>query len=120
MKVIEAYVRRAVDRDGIHCCEVEVHTDQQESPELLAFFGTSLDNDYDLVAIVRNDASTEVDWYDNSMHSAFSDISMELFETSTMKTDWGEREFFKEQVLSYSGIREELNRLLDHSYYERG
>ena len=39
MIVTEAYVTRAVDRDGIRCCEVEVRTDQQEAQELLAFFG---------------------------------------------------------------------------------
>ncbi|MFC5652705.1 hypothetical protein ACFPYJ_27020 [Paenibacillus solisilvae] len=113
MTVTGAHVRRAIDRDGIRCCEVEVRTDQLEAPELLAFFGTSQDNDYDLVAIVKNDASSEIDWYDNSMHSAYSDISMELFETTTMKTNWGERELFKEQVLSYPGVRAELHRLLD-------
>jgi hypothetical protein len=113
MLVTEAYVTRAVDRDGIRCCEVEVRTDQQEAQELLAFFGSSQDNDYDLVAIVKKDAAAEIDWYDNSMHRAFPDISMELFETRTMKTDWGQRETFKEQVLTFPGIREELHRLLD-------
>lgn len=113
MTVTEAHVRRVIDRDGIHCCEVEVRTDLNEAPELLAYFGCSHDNDYDMVAIVKNDATSETDWYDNSMHSAYTDISMELFETRTMKTDWGERENFKQQVLSYPGIRAELKRLLD-------
>ena len=89
-----------------------MRTDQQEAPELLAFFGRSQDNDYDLVAIVKKDAAAEIDWYDNSMHCAYPDISMELFETRTMKTDWGQRETFKEQVLTFPGIREELQRLL--------
>lgn len=113
MNVTEAHVRRATDRKGIHCCEVEVRTDDSRSPELLAFFGPSRDNDFDMLAVVRNDADTEIDWYDNNLHQAFSDVSIDLFETSTMKTDWGRRETFKEQVLSYPGVRADIARLLD-------
>ncbi|WP_219838009.1 hypothetical protein [Paenibacillus sp. R14(2021)] len=115
MIVIQAHVRRATDRDGIHCAEVEVQTNDTQTPELLAYFGQSLDNDYDMIAVVNNDASSEIDWYDNNMHQAFTDISDDLFDTPTMKTDWGERESFKEQVLSYPGIRADIRRLMDWS-----
>ncbi|WP_308634798.1 hypothetical protein [Paenibacillus silvisoli] len=115
MNVTDARVRRATDREGIHCCEVEVHTDDAGSPELLAYFGASRDNDYDMIAVVKNDARSEIDWYDNNMHTAFADVSDELFDTPTMKTDWGERESFKEQVLSFPGIRAEIGRLMDWS-----
>ncbi|MBW7476180.1 hypothetical protein K0T92_15660 [Paenibacillus oenotherae] len=113
MNVTEAHVRRATDREGIHCCEVEVRTDDPAAPELLAFFGPSRDNDFDMLAVVNNDANREVDWYDNNLHQAFSDVSISLFQTSTMKTDWGRRETFKEQVLSYPGVRADIARLLD-------
>jgi hypothetical protein len=113
MNVTDARVRRMVERQEGRCCEVEVHTDREDSPGLLAYFGPSQDNDFDMVAIVQSDAKTEIDWYDNPVHSAFEEVTTQLFETSTMKTDWGRREAFKQQVLAYPGIRAELSRLLD-------
>ena len=113
MKVIHAHVRRIVHREGQRCCEVETHTDSEEYPELLVCFGSSRDNDFDMTAVVKNDAATEIDWYDNNIHSAFTDVTIGLFETSTMKTNWGKREDFKEQVLSFPGVRAEIGALLN-------
>ena len=58
MIVTEAHVRRAADRDGLHCAEVEVQTSDSGDPELLVYFGLS-DDDYDMIAVVSNDASSE-------------------------------------------------------------
>ncbi|MBM7563814.1 hypothetical protein [Paenibacillus sacheonensis] len=115
MIVTEAHVRRAADRDGLHCAEVEVHTSEAQNQDLLAYFGQSADNDFDMIAVVNNDARSDIDWYDNNMHQAFTDITDDLFDTPTMKTDWGERESFKEQVLSYPGVRADIRRLMDWS-----
>ncbi|QYR23345.1 hypothetical protein KZ483_10760 [Paenibacillus sp. sptzw28] len=115
MNVTNAHVRRTVERDGVRCCEVEVHTGSSETPELLAFFSESLDNDYDMVAVIKNEAATEIDWFDNNLHNAFTEISVDLFETVTMKTDWGRRETFKQQILSYPGVRAELSSRLGGS-----
>ncbi|SFJ11255.1 hypothetical protein SAMN02799624_03302 [Paenibacillus sp. UNC496MF] len=115
MIVKEAHVKGASDRDGLHCAEVEVQTSDAHNPDLLAYFGRSQDNDYDMVAVVRSDARPDADWYDNSLHQAYADVTDELFDTPTMKTDWGERESFKEQVLSYPGVRADIRRLMDWS-----
>ncbi|WP_274649887.1 hypothetical protein [Paenibacillus humicola] len=119
MNVTEASVLRKTEREGKPCCEVKVRTDRPDSPELLVYFGPSRDNDFDLLAIVRKDAETVIDWFDNGLHNAYADVTIELFETSTMKTDWGRRETFKEQVLSQPGIRAGLGRLLGVSAEER-
>ncbi|CAM4120441.1 hypothetical protein L1N85_02680 [Paenibacillus alkaliterrae] len=113
MQVVEAHVRRAVRWGGIPCGEVEVTTDEAGAPVVLAFFSLSKDNDFDLQAIVRNDADTETDWFDNNMHQAFQDMTVDVFQNVNMKTDWGARESFKEQVLSSGKVREELKRLLE-------
>lgn len=113
MIVTEAHVRRAADRDGLHCAEVEVRTSDAQTPELLVYFGHYRDDDYDMIAVVSNDARSEIDWYDNGLHQAFADLTDALFDTPTMKTDWGERETFKDQVLSYPGVRADIRRLLD-------
>ncbi|QHW34132.1 hypothetical protein GZH47_27280 [Paenibacillus rhizovicinus] len=115
MIVTEAHVRRAAERNGLHCAEVEVMTSDTENQDLLAYFGPSKDNDFDMVAVVNNDARSDVDWYDNSMHQAYADVTDTLFDTPTMKTDWGERESFKEQVLSYPRVRADIRRLMDWS-----
>lgn len=115
MQVIEAHVRRAIEREGIRCAEVEVETDEASTPVVLAYFSLSKDNDFDMQAIVENDANRETDWFDNNMHQAFKDMTVSAFQNVNMKTDWGAREAFKQQVLSSSRVRTELIRLLEQS-----
>lgn len=115
MQVIEAHVRRAIERDGIRCAEVEVETDDTSAPAVLAYFSLSKDNDFDMQAIVENDANKETDWFDNNLHQAFKDMTISAFQNVNMKTDWGAREVFKEQVLSSGRVRAELTRLLEQT-----
>ncbi|WP_424768106.1 hypothetical protein [Paenibacillus sp. sgz302251] len=115
MQVIEAHVRQAVERDGIRCGEVEVKTDEAGAPNVLVYFSLSQDNDFDMSSIVRNDANAETDWFDNNMHQAFEEITVNAFQNVNMKTNWGAREAFKEQVLSSGRVREELAALLEQA-----
>ncbi|MFC4099945.1 hypothetical protein [Paenibacillus xanthanilyticus] len=108
LQVKGARVKGAVDRNGTRCALVEVDTEAYGTGGLLAYFGPSADDEYDLSAIVHNDASRDIDWFDNSSHLAYEDVSIGLFETASMKTDWGQREAFKEQVLACAGVREEM------------
>lgn len=112
MNVLEAHVRRSVARDGVPCGEVEVHTDDPECKQVLAYFAKSGDNEYDVVYMLKNDADFLTDWYDNSMHTAFEEISAESFQNMNMKTGWDARESFKNQVLGSGRVREDLHRLL--------
>ncbi|XEC93225.1 hypothetical protein AB6A23_17830 [Paenibacillus tarimensis] len=112
MNVIQAHVRGAVERDGVQCAEVEVRTDDPKRPELLVYFSASKDNDYDMHSIVNHEANTEIDWFDNNLHEAFREVSGNMFETYQMKTDWGQREFFKESVLSFGNVREEIFKII--------
>lgn len=111
LQVKSARVRGAVDREGTRCALVEVDTEAYGAGGLLAYFGPSSEGEYDLAAIVHNDASRDIDWFDNSSHLAYEDVSIGLFETESMKTDWGQREAFKEQVLAAEGVREQIARL---------
>jgi len=112
VNVIEAKVVRSVDKEGIPCGEVQVSTDDPQCEQVLAYFSLSRDEDYDLVSIVRSDADLLTDWFDNSMHTAYEEITMQWFENENGKTDWGRRETFKQQVLSSGQVRSELGRLL--------
>lgn len=115
MIVTEAHVRRAADRDGQPCAEVGVVTNDAQFQELLAYFGPSRDNDFDMVAVVSGDDASTGHRDAGLTRLACADITDELFDTPTMKTDWGERESFKEQVLSYNGVRADIRRLMDWS-----
>ncbi|SDT29004.1 hypothetical protein SAMN05444162_3697 [Paenibacillaceae bacterium GAS479] len=112
MNVIEAHVSRVVDKEGSPSGEVQVQTDDPQCEQVLAYFQHSEDGDYDLVSIVRSDADLLTDWFDNSMHTAYEDITMQWFENEALKTDWGRRETFKQQVLESGQVREDLKRLL--------
>ena len=112
MNVTEAHVSRTVEKDGIPCGEVRVKTDDPQCAQVLAYFQLSDSQGYELVSIVRNDADLLTDWFDNSMHTAFEEISMQRFENEAIKTDWSRRETFKQQVLNSGKVREDLRRLL--------
>ncbi|CAM4360786.1 hypothetical protein [Paenibacillus tarimensis] len=111
IQVIHAAFRRVADREGRTCGEVEVNTNQAEAPKVLVYFAPAKDNDFEVVAIVKNDADYEIDWYDNSMHQAFTDETA-LFEAGGMKKSGEEQASFKDQVLSHGNIREVLRREL--------
>lgn len=112
MQVLEAFVQRAVDKDGIRCAEVEVKTDSTAVPDVLVYFAASPGNDFDMVEIIRTEADFEVDWFDNTMHRAYENVTNEWFANMNMKSDWGTREAFKEQVLASGEVRTELAKLL--------
>ncbi|MBD2870487.1 hypothetical protein [Paenibacillus arenilitoris] len=112
MEVAEARVRRSAVRDGIRCGEVEVATDETGEGRLFAYFSLSEDNDFDMQAVVRSDARPETDWLDSNRHQVCEDVTVDLFLNVNMKTNWGARETFKEQVLSFGQVRGELADLL--------
>ena len=67
---------------------------------------------YELVKIVRSNASMEVDWFDNSMHDAFVDATDEAFESTVQSTAEEDRDAFKQQLLSTGQLYEQLNQRL--------
>jgi hypothetical protein len=113
VEVQHAALRRTTTKDGRFCGEVEVLTNDADTPKVLAYLAAAEDGDYEMVAIVANDADTEIDWYDNPLHQAFTDRA-EWFESAEMESGLGGggREAFKEQVLSFGSVRDDLAREL--------
>jgi hypothetical protein len=113
LQIMEAYVRNVVDRNGTSCGVVEIVTDDRIAPELLAYFSLAADNSIKLESVIRNDANTESDWFDNNMHQALEEITDSMFQQDD---DWtavkGDREAFIDQVLSSGQVRDQLNELL--------
>jgi len=112
IEVQHAMFRRTAMKDGRYCGEVEALTNDAGTPKVLVYFAVSEETDYDMVAVVANDADTDIDWYDNPLHQAFANRTDSLFRSEDKAAGWGERESFKEQVLSFGSVREDLAREL--------
>ncbi len=115
----DAKIRRITEVNGAPCAEVEVYPAAEGESALLAYLTPSSPlGGYELVKIVRSDASMEVDWYDNSMHDAFVDATDEAFESTVQSTAEEDRDAFKQQLLSTGQLYEQLNqRLSEGSQY---
>jgi hypothetical protein len=111
MEVRQAQFRRVLDRGGQVFAEVEVLTDHQHGSQLLAYFRSGEDGSYPLVQLISNDADTEIDWFDNSQHTAFQDVTASTLSTPDHlgKVD---RDQFASLILAYPGVAEALSRNL--------
>lgn len=104
----EAHVRGMVNRAGAACAEVEVRTDDAASPVVLAYFA-SVGSEPALKEVLRNDADTELDWFDNNLHQAFQEISDHG--TDSRAPGRSELQQFGDRVLAIDGVRERIRSL---------
>ncbi|WP_239615170.1 hypothetical protein [Cohnella mopanensis] len=111
VKVREAQFRRVLDRGGERFAEVEVFTDHQRDSQMLAYFRAGRNDSYPLVRLITNDADYGVDWFDNSFHSAFTDVMKPLLSSPDHLGEI-DRDEFAVQILGYSGVSEALERNL--------
>lgn len=110
MNVLRASVRRIVNRGGVLCGEVEVKTDDPECPVMLAYMAPAYSDEYEMIAVLGNDADMEIDWYDNNLHDAFTDQTIQL---SAMSSEGMEgMESLKQQILTSGVVRDDLAREL--------
>jgi hypothetical protein len=111
LKVREAQFRRVLDRLGQTYAEVEVFTDHNRNPQMLAYFRMGPDRSFLLVKVFSNNADQEIDWFENNLHSVFEDMTTQLFATPDHLAE-NDRGDFTAQILSYDGIIQALNRNL--------
>lgn len=106
----DAKIRRLTEVGGTPCAEVEVYSASADQPDVLAYLAPSAPlGGYELVKVVRSDASMEYDWFDNSMHTAYEDATDAAFVSSTVATAQEEREAFRQQLLSAGTLSRQLN-----------
>lgn len=103
LNVISARVRGIVNRDGEECLEVEVDTDSESAPVVLAYFANE-GGEPVLQSVLRNDADQETDWFDNNLHQAFEDITPSASDSAA---DAGLRSFQK-RILADEHVRREV------------
>ncbi|RIX50515.1 hypothetical protein D3P08_19715 [Paenibacillus nanensis] len=112
MNPLDAHVRGMVDRAGAACAEVEVRTDDAKAPVVLAYF-TSVGSEPALKEVLRNDADTDIDWFDNNMHQAFKAITDDA--ASSPESDHSALQRFGDRVLAMEGVRERIRSLFQES-----
>ncbi|GIO12551.1 hypothetical protein J19TS2_21060 [Cohnella xylanilytica] len=111
MTIRHAAFRRILDRGSGRYAEVEVETDHSRSPHLLAYFRSEGGGRYQLVRVIANDADTEADWFDNSLHSAYEDVTTRMFAGPNHGAAEDRVEFGR-RLVEYGDIREQLDRHL--------
>ncbi|WP_106768540.1 hypothetical protein [Paenibacillus faecalis] len=105
-----ATIRRMTQINGTPCAEIEVHPSSETDTVILAYLAPSAPiGGYELVKVVRSNASLEHDWFDNCMHTAFEDATDVAFENITIGTAEEERDQFKQQLLSHGTLKQQLN-----------
>jgi hypothetical protein len=109
-----AQYQRVDKRGDSLWAEVEVQLND-EGGSLVVWFTDSKDQDYDIVMILQKDAELDVDWYDNNLHQAYVDVTESLFADDSGETLWKLRETFKEDVLNYGDVREQLDKHMKQS-----
>jgi hypothetical protein len=106
-KVKEAKLVRITERNDVRCADVEVQVAGMNDV-MMAEFRSSANHTLDMTHIYRKDVLQELDWYDNNLHQAFEDVTTDLFSQNGQKTDGGERESFKKQILEYGNLEQEI------------
>ena len=106
----DAKIRRMTEVNGVPCAEVEVYPASAGEPRVLAYLAPSAPlGGYELMKLVRSDASLEVDWYDNSMHTAYEDATDTAFQDSALGTAAEERELFVQKLLAAGTLNQQLH-----------
>lgn len=127
-KINHARFLRSVETDTATMAEVEFAWDgdaagNEATNKYVAVLKKNGDNPYRLDRIMKQDASREVDWFDNSAHEAYSDVTNELFgrQTSDTQVEFASEVFgetagdtheaknrFVRQLLEHEGICEDM------------
>ncbi len=96
-RVREAKWRRNFEQDGKTYSEIEVRMQGREEPLLATL--EHAQNGSQLKSLVRVEADPLLDWYNNDLHQAYTDISAQLFDGADLETNWMEKEAFVNELL---------------------
>lgn len=96
--------------------DVEVLLQGRETP-LLATFALN-GRRPELAQVYGKDVSQTVDWYDNSLHDAYLDVTAEMFDNGRGELFLGSRDDFTESVMSWPDVRREIASLVPSNWRE--
>jgi hypothetical protein len=99
-----ARVNRMMNQNGRRVAEVEIRTDDPQSPLLAAFVSRNAAGGYEVQSVYRKDADLTTDWYDNNEHQAYEELSNQL----SGETDPSLEQLVL-QALSFEDVKAELD-----------
>lgn len=109
----DAEYRRVTEHEGKPCVEILVHPGAAQGPELYVYVARSSNGDqYDIVKMLRSDASPEIDWFDNNLSQAFATVHEKEFGDEGWPEPAQQREQFKQNLLAYPAIATSLRSYL--------
>jgi hypothetical protein len=103
-RITNARFTRTVERDDRRMAEVRVQV-EEHAHEYLAYFTGTAGGYVEMPYLLYNDADFEIDYWDNPMHQAFGDISMNFSEV--------DKRIFCDEVMRIPRIRREIEAALN-------
>jgi hypothetical protein len=108
LTIRRASFRRVLERGSQRYAEIEVETDAARAPRLLAYFRREGNGRYQLVRVIANDADAETDWFDNSLHAAYEDVTAQMF-AGPSHGGAEDRVQFGRRLLEYGDLQRQLD-----------
>ncbi|MNW54326.1 hypothetical protein D3C74_319230 [compost metagenome] len=106
----DARFSRITEIEGIPCAEIIVSPGAALALDLYVYIARSAAGEqYEIIKMLKSDASLGIDWFDNSMHQAFEVIKEEDFGDEGWPEPSKQREQFKQNLLAHSVIAARLN-----------
>jgi hypothetical protein len=102
VNVTEVSCPRMMEQNGRPAARVELMLANPPGQKLTAVIARSEEGEYMLTSVQNNDADLIIDWFDNSMHNAYTDITDQY-------TEEGKRDLLR-QILAAEGMEAELSR----------
>lgn len=111
----DAVYRRVTEHGGTPCAEVLVRPGAVGDPDLFVYIarsGKGSGLEFEIIRMIRSDASLETDWFDNNMHQATDTVAEEEFCETGWPAPEKQREEFLQRLLAHEGIAGRLNKEL--------
>ncbi|MDU0329023.1 hypothetical protein RW092_02250 [Paenibacillus sp. 3LSP] len=108
----DAEYRRMDEHQGRPCAVIQVYPGAVGDPELFVYVARAADGKgYEIIRMIRSDADLEIDWYDNHLHQAFSEVAEEQFGDQGWPEPEVQRKEFLENLLAKDWIVAQLEQL---------
>ncbi|MGZ7440666.1 hypothetical protein [Paenibacillus sp. TH7-28] len=108
----DAEFTRMDEQRGRPCAVIQVRPGAVGDPDLFVYIARSGRGEgWEIVRMIRSDARAEIDWYDNNMHQAYTEVTEEHFGDTGWPDPAKQRRMFLENLLANEAIAAKLKEL---------
>lgn len=108
----DAQYLRTDEHEGKPCAVLRVYPGAVGDPELYVYVSRSTEAPgYEIIRMVRSEAALEIDWFDNNLHQAFSELEEEQFGDRGWSEPAVQRQQFLDNLLSKEELISKLEEL---------